>query len=62
VADPVETVRAQGGVPHPAIALPHQLWPGAQEFGGLDLSNESRLQQLGELFAPWPSTSGRRPR
>ncbi|MFX5622913.1 proline dehydrogenase family protein, partial [Acinetobacter baumannii] len=26
VADPIETVRAQGGVPHPAIALPQQLY------------------------------------
>ena len=51
VADPIETVRAQGGVPHPAIALPQQLYGQERKnSAGIDLSNESRLQQLGQLF------------
>ncbi|MFX5776963.1 hypothetical protein ABTE06_22135, partial [Acinetobacter baumannii] len=41
----------QGGVPHPAIALPQQLYGQERKnSSGIDLSNESRLQQLGELF------------
>ncbi|NQE50565.1 trifunctional transcriptional regulator/proline dehydrogenase/L-glutamate gamma-semialdehyde dehydrogenase [Herbaspirillum rubrisubalbicans] len=51
VADPIETVRAQGGVPHPAIALPHLLYGQERKnSAGIDLSNEARLQQLGQLF------------
>ncbi|WP_050470172.1 trifunctional transcriptional regulator/proline dehydrogenase/L-glutamate gamma-semialdehyde dehydrogenase [Herbaspirillum chlorophenolicum] len=51
VADPIETVRAQGGLPHPAIALPHRLYGQERKnSAGIDLSNEERLRQLDQLF------------
>ncbi|OWY26674.1 trifunctional transcriptional regulator/proline dehydrogenase/L-glutamate gamma-semialdehyde dehydrogenase [Herbaspirillum robiniae] len=52
VADPIETVRAQGGQPHPSIALPHKLYGQERKnSAGIDLSNEDRLRQLDQLFA-----------
>ena len=47
IADPYEASRAQGGVPHPGIALPLQLF-GAERANssGLDLTNESVLRAL----------------
>uniref|UniRef100_UPI0031E25D98 bifunctional proline dehydrogenase/L-glutamate gamma-semialdehyde dehydrogenase PutA n=1 Tax=Herbaspirillum sp. TaxID=1890675 RepID=UPI0031E25D98 len=51
VADPIETVRAQGGQPHPAIALPRKLYGQERKnSAGIDLSNEDRLRQLDALF------------
>ncbi|WDZ96393.1 trifunctional transcriptional regulator/proline dehydrogenase/L-glutamate gamma-semialdehyde dehydrogenase [Herbaspirillum sp. WKF16] len=51
VADPIETVRAQGGLPHPAIALPQRLYGQERKnSSGIDLSNEDRLRQLDQLF------------
>jgi RHH-type proline utilization regulon transcriptional repressor/proline dehydrogenase/delta 1-pyrroline-5-carboxylate dehydrogenase len=44
------------GAPHPAIALPHELFAGARaNSAGLDLSNEARLSQLGESLASDPA-------
>ncbi|MBP0598603.1 trifunctional transcriptional regulator/proline dehydrogenase/L-glutamate gamma-semialdehyde dehydrogenase [Herbaspirillum sp. LeCh32-8] len=51
VADPIETARAQGGLPHPAIALPQRLYGQERKnSAGIDLSNEDRLRQLDQLF------------
>ncbi|SNB69845.1 L-proline dehydrogenase /delta-1-pyrroline-5-carboxylate dehydrogenase [Arboricoccus pini] len=48
VADPVAEVQAQAvhGMPHPAIALPRDLYGDRANAAGLDLSNEQRLASL----------------
>ncbi|EJN07471.1 trifunctional transcriptional regulator/proline dehydrogenase/L-glutamate gamma-semialdehyde dehydrogenase [Herbaspirillum sp. YR522] len=52
VADPIDTVREQGGLPHPAIALPLELYGQERRNSrGIDLANEDRLRQLDEFFA-----------
>ncbi|MFL9924849.1 trifunctional transcriptional regulator/proline dehydrogenase/L-glutamate gamma-semialdehyde dehydrogenase [Herbaspirillum lusitanum] len=51
IADPIESVRAQGGAPHPTIAVPHRLYGEERKnSAGIDLSNEDRLRQLDQLF------------
>jgi RHH-type proline utilization regulon transcriptional repressor/proline dehydrogenase/delta 1-pyrroline-5-carboxylate dehydrogenase len=52
VADPIETVRAQGGDPHPGIPAPAALF-GAERANsaGMDLTNESTLRTLGAALA-----------
>ena len=47
VADPYEASRAQGGVPHPGIVLPLQLF-GVERMNssGMDLTNEDVLRTL----------------
>jgi RHH-type proline utilization regulon transcriptional repressor/proline dehydrogenase/delta 1-pyrroline-5-carboxylate dehydrogenase len=51
VADPIDTVREQGGLPHPAIALPLGLYGQERKNSrGIDLSNEDRLRQLDSAF------------
>jgi len=54
IADPFESSRAQGGAPHPAIALPQQLFGAERKnSAGLDLTNENVLRQLaGALSQP----------
>lgn len=56
IADPIATVRAAGGMPHPQIALPRQLY-GVERLNsaGLDLSNEDTLRELDSAFAGWSS-------
>ncbi len=58
VRDPVDAIeayaRAEGtpGLPHPAIALPRQLYgPARQNSRGLDLSNETQLRGLADALA-----------
>ena len=52
VADPYEAARAQGGLPHPAIALPLQLFGDERpNSAGLDLSNEAVLRRLDAALA-----------
>ncbi|MES2150053.1 MAG: trifunctional transcriptional regulator/proline dehydrogenase/L-glutamate gamma-semialdehyde dehydrogenase [Pseudomonadota bacterium] len=52
IGDPLEAARAQGGLPHPAIALPHALFGAEREnSAGLDLSNEDVLRKLGAAMA-----------
>ncbi|MES3024723.1 MAG: trifunctional transcriptional regulator/proline dehydrogenase/L-glutamate gamma-semialdehyde dehydrogenase [Pseudomonadota bacterium] len=52
VADPFVASRAQGGVPHPGIALPLALFGGERaNSAGLDLSNEDTLRALGAALA-----------
>ena len=47
IADPYEASRTQRGLPHPAIALPRDLFAGERKnSAGLDLSNEDVLQRL----------------
>ncbi|MGZ5249918.1 MAG: trifunctional transcriptional regulator/proline dehydrogenase/L-glutamate gamma-semialdehyde dehydrogenase [Caldimonas sp.] len=65
VEDPVRTVEQAAlhdgalGLPHPAIALPRDLYGGRRvNSRGLDLASESRLASLGAAFAdnaatPW---------
>jgi RHH-type transcriptional regulator, proline utilization regulon repressor / proline dehydrogenase / delta 1-pyrroline-5-carboxylate dehydrogenase len=65
VRDPIEAIeefaRAEGavGLPHPAIALPRDLYGGERlNSCGLDLANEAQLQSLAEAFrataqTPW---------
>ncbi|WP_423142094.1 bifunctional proline dehydrogenase/L-glutamate gamma-semialdehyde dehydrogenase PutA [Parablastomonas sp. CN1-191] len=50
VADPVAEVRAMPdpGAPHPAIALPADLYPGRRNSRGLDLADESVLADVSE--------------
>ncbi|WP_443019018.1 trifunctional transcriptional regulator/proline dehydrogenase/L-glutamate gamma-semialdehyde dehydrogenase [Sphingomonas sp.] len=50
IADPVETVRAMEvpGAPHPLIRLPAELYPDRPNSRGIDLSDESALEALGE--------------
>ena len=52
IADPYEASRLQGGVPHPGIALPLQLF-GAERnnSAGLDLTNEDVLRTLRTALA-----------
>ena len=52
IADPYKASREQGGVPHPGIALPLQLF-GAERANsaGLDLTNEDVLRTLGRALA-----------
>ena len=52
IADPYEASRAQGGAPHPAIALPLQLFGKERaNSAGLDLSDESVLRALDRCLA-----------
>jgi RHH-type proline utilization regulon transcriptional repressor/proline dehydrogenase/delta 1-pyrroline-5-carboxylate dehydrogenase len=52
VVDPVATVRAMPvpGAPHPAIALPRDLYGARRNSDGLDASDEAVLATLGETF------------
>ena len=53
IADPYEASRAQGGLPHPGIVLPLQLF-GAERANsaGLDLTNEAVLRALDQALQP----------
>jgi RHH-type proline utilization regulon transcriptional repressor/proline dehydrogenase/delta 1-pyrroline-5-carboxylate dehydrogenase len=47
IADPFEASRAQGGVPHPAIALPLELFGlERKNSAGIDLSDEDVLRRI----------------
>ncbi|RFB71331.1 MULTISPECIES: trifunctional transcriptional regulator/proline dehydrogenase/L-glutamate gamma-semialdehyde dehydrogenase [unclassified Herbaspirillum] len=51
VADPIDTVLAQGGLPHPVIALPNHIYGSERRnSAGIDLSNESKLLALDQKF------------
>ncbi|MES2337067.1 MAG: trifunctional transcriptional regulator/proline dehydrogenase/L-glutamate gamma-semialdehyde dehydrogenase [Pseudomonadota bacterium] len=52
VADPVAAAAAMPvpGAPHPAIALPRDLYGARRNSDGLDLSDETVLADLGETF------------
>jgi RHH-type transcriptional regulator, proline utilization regulon repressor / proline dehydrogenase / delta 1-pyrroline-5-carboxylate dehydrogenase len=55
--DPVDAATAIDpiGAPHPAIALPRELFAGVRaNSAGLDLSNEARLSALGQSLAHCP--------
>ncbi len=52
IADPFEASRAQGGAPHPGIALPLALFGDERKnSAGLDLANEDVLQRLSESLS-----------
>lgn len=52
IADPVEAVRQTGGAPHAQIPLPRDLYGEERKnSGGIDLSNEDSLRDLGREFA-----------
>jgi RHH-type proline utilization regulon transcriptional repressor/proline dehydrogenase/delta 1-pyrroline-5-carboxylate dehydrogenase len=53
IADPVEEVAAMPmiGAPHPAIALPADLYEARRNSAGLDLSDESVLAALSDALA-----------
>ncbi len=49
LADPFEAARSQGGLPHPAIALPANLFGAERKnSAGIDLANEDVLRQTAE--------------
>jgi RHH-type proline utilization regulon transcriptional repressor/proline dehydrogenase/delta 1-pyrroline-5-carboxylate dehydrogenase len=52
IKNPVEVARSQGGLPHPAIPLPADMF-GAQRrnSAGIDLSNEDTLRQVADVLA-----------
>jgi RHH-type proline utilization regulon transcriptional repressor/proline dehydrogenase/delta 1-pyrroline-5-carboxylate dehydrogenase len=54
ITDPFVAARQQGGAPHPAIALPADMFKGERKnSGGIDLSNENTLQEIAAaLSAP----------
>jgi RHH-type proline utilization regulon transcriptional repressor/proline dehydrogenase/delta 1-pyrroline-5-carboxylate dehydrogenase len=52
IADPFDAARAQGGAPHPGIALPVQLFGAERKnSSGIDLTNEDVLTQLAAALA-----------
>ncbi|MDQ1829969.1 trifunctional transcriptional regulator/proline dehydrogenase/L-glutamate gamma-semialdehyde dehydrogenase [Massilia scottii] len=52
IADPFEASRAQGGAPHPGIALPLALFNAERKnSAGLDLTNEDVLRNIGSALA-----------
>ncbi|MGZ8318442.1 MAG: trifunctional transcriptional regulator/proline dehydrogenase/L-glutamate gamma-semialdehyde dehydrogenase [Telluria sp.] len=52
IADPFEASRKQGGVAHPGIPLPLELFGlERKNSAGIDLTDESVLQQIGETLA-----------
>jgi RHH-type proline utilization regulon transcriptional repressor/proline dehydrogenase/delta 1-pyrroline-5-carboxylate dehydrogenase len=52
LADPFEQARAEGGKPHPAIALPLQMFgAGRKNSAGLDLVNENTLRAIADGLA-----------
>ncbi|SHH44714.1 trifunctional transcriptional regulator/proline dehydrogenase/L-glutamate gamma-semialdehyde dehydrogenase [Massilia sp. CF038] len=52
IADPFEASRAQGGVPHPGIVLPVQLFGAERKnSAGFDLANEDVLRKLAAALA-----------
>ena len=52
IADPFDAARAQGGVPHPGIALPVGLFgPERKNSSGIDLTNEDVLAGLAAALA-----------
>ncbi len=60
--DPVEQAAADGGAPHPRIALPSDLYaPQRRNSSGIDLNDETSLAALEAHFArlggqPWQAT------
>ncbi len=51
LTDPVDASRESGGLPHPSIVLPRDLFGGERANSlGLDLSNEEVLAQFGAAF------------
>ena len=50
VADPIRTTREGGGIPHPKIVLPAQLFADRQNSNGIDLCSEIELSQLNEAI------------
>jgi RHH-type proline utilization regulon transcriptional repressor/proline dehydrogenase/delta 1-pyrroline-5-carboxylate dehydrogenase len=52
VADPAERVRAQGGVPNPALPLPRDLFaPERRNSRGLSLADQPAMAALDQAFA-----------
>jgi RHH-type proline utilization regulon transcriptional repressor/proline dehydrogenase/delta 1-pyrroline-5-carboxylate dehydrogenase len=52
IADPFEAARAQGGLPHPGIALPRELFgPERSNSAGIDLTDEDVLSRLAAALA-----------
>ncbi|HZV66074.1 MAG TPA: trifunctional transcriptional regulator/proline dehydrogenase/L-glutamate gamma-semialdehyde dehydrogenase [Telluria sp.] len=52
IADPFAAARAQGGVPHPGIPLPRELFGKERKnSAGLDLTDEDVLRELGVALA-----------
>jgi RHH-type proline utilization regulon transcriptional repressor/proline dehydrogenase/delta 1-pyrroline-5-carboxylate dehydrogenase len=52
IADPFEAARAQGGAPHPGIALPVQLFGAERKnSSGIDLSDEDVLAALASALS-----------
>ena len=52
IADPFEASRKQGGVPHPGIPLPLELFGlERKNSAGIDLTDESVLQRVGATLA-----------
>jgi RHH-type proline utilization regulon transcriptional repressor/proline dehydrogenase/delta 1-pyrroline-5-carboxylate dehydrogenase len=52
IADPFEAARAQGGTPHPGIALPADLFGDERKnSAGIDLTDEKALRELAEALA-----------
>ncbi|MBI3230712.1 MAG: bifunctional proline dehydrogenase/L-glutamate gamma-semialdehyde dehydrogenase PutA, partial [Burkholderiales bacterium] len=52
LTDPVDASRDSGGLPHPAIALPRDLFGGERANSrGLDLSDETVLAEFGDAFS-----------
>ncbi len=52
IADPFEAARDLGGVPHPAIALPVDMFGAERKnSAGLDLSNENVLREVGAALS-----------
>lgn len=50
--DPVATAREQGGLPHPGIALPLDMFgAGRRNSAGVDLANENVLREVSEALA-----------
>lgn len=57
ITDPVAASMALAGVPHSHIPLPHDLYgPARSNARGLDVSDESTLQSLGQAFTNVGST------
>ncbi len=50
VADPVQFARESGGMPHPKIGLPSQLFGDRKNSMGIDLCSEGELVKLNEVI------------
>ncbi|MRW84972.1 trifunctional transcriptional regulator/proline dehydrogenase/L-glutamate gamma-semialdehyde dehydrogenase [Pseudoduganella sp. FT26W] len=49
--DPVAAAREQGGLPHPGIALPLDMFGDRKNSAGFDLANENVLREIAEALA-----------